>query len=118
MSGYGVFSSPYFPVIGLNTEIYSINLRKYGPEKIPYLETFYTVKLSVAASRKCSITITILSSHRGKVKRSSPIKISFVILYLSLALPQYYPVGIYLFKVNNRNSRTMYKYMFDINFDS
>ena len=27
VSKYGVFSGPYFPVFGLNTEIYSINLR-------------------------------------------------------------------------------------------
>ena len=27
VSKYGVFSSPYFPVFGLNTEIYSVNLR-------------------------------------------------------------------------------------------
>ena len=26
MSKYGVFSGPYFPVFGLNTEIYSVNL--------------------------------------------------------------------------------------------
>ena len=35
MSKYGVFSGPYFPVFGLNTG-------KYGPEKTPYLDTFYT----------------------------------------------------------------------------
>ena len=27
VSKYGVFSDPYFPVFGLNTEIYSVNLR-------------------------------------------------------------------------------------------
>ena len=27
MSKYGVFSDPYFPVFGLNTDIYSINFR-------------------------------------------------------------------------------------------
>ena len=27
MSKYGVFSGPYFPVFGLNTDIYSVNLR-------------------------------------------------------------------------------------------
>ena len=27
MSKYGVFSGLYFPVFGLNTEIYSVNLR-------------------------------------------------------------------------------------------
>ena len=49
VSKYGVFSGPYFPAFGLNTEIYSVNLRiqpntrKYGPEKTPYLDTFHTV---------------------------------------------------------------------------
>ena len=49
MSKYGVFSGLYFLVLGLNTEIYSVNLRihadteKYGPEKTPYLDTFYAV---------------------------------------------------------------------------
>ena len=36
MSKYGVFSGPYFPVFGLNTEIISVfspNAGKYGPEK-------------------------------------------------------------------------------------
>ena len=27
MSKYGVFSGPYFPVFGLNTKIYGVNLR-------------------------------------------------------------------------------------------
>ena len=34
VSKYGVFSGPYFPVFGLNTE-------KYGPEKTAYLDTFH-----------------------------------------------------------------------------
>ena len=37
MSKYGVFSGPYFPVFGLNTEI-------YGVKKTPYLDTFHAVK--------------------------------------------------------------------------
>ena len=46
MSKYGVISSPYFPVFGLNTEIYRVisvfnpNAGKYGPEITPYLDTF------------------------------------------------------------------------------
>ena len=31
VSKYGVFSGPYFPVFGLNTEIYGVN---YGPKKL------------------------------------------------------------------------------------
>ena len=36
MSKNGVISGPYFPVFGLKTE-------KYGPEVIPYLDTFHAV---------------------------------------------------------------------------
>ena len=36
VSKYQVFSGPYFPVFGLNTE-------KYAPEKFPYLDTFHAV---------------------------------------------------------------------------
>ena len=43
----GVFSGPYFPAFGLNTErycsIFSPNTAKYGPEKIPYLGIFHAV---------------------------------------------------------------------------
>ena len=38
VSKYGVFSGLYFPVFRLNTG-------KYGPEKTPYLGTFYAVSL-------------------------------------------------------------------------
>ena len=44
---YGVFSGPYFPSFGLNTSylsVFSPNAGKYGPEKTPYLDTFYAVK--------------------------------------------------------------------------
>ena len=49
VSKYGVFSGPYFPVLGLNTEIYCVNLRiklEYGKiqtRKTPYLDTFLSV---------------------------------------------------------------------------
>ena len=45
-SKYSVISGPCFPVFGLNTKIYSVNLRihpnteKYGPEITPYLDIF------------------------------------------------------------------------------
>ena len=47
------FSGPCFPAFGLNTDIYSVNLRiqsKYGKirtRKILYLDNFYAVPLSV-----------------------------------------------------------------------
>ena len=46
MSKYEVFSGPYFPVVGLNTERYKVlspNVGKYGPGKTPYLEAFHAV---------------------------------------------------------------------------
>ena len=48
VSKYGVFG-PYFPVFGLDTEIYCVNLLftpntvKYGPEKTPHLNPFHAV---------------------------------------------------------------------------
>ena len=48
VSKIGVFSGPYFPVFGPNTEIYFVfspNTGKYGPEKPPYLDTFHAVIL-------------------------------------------------------------------------
>ena len=49
VSKYEVFSGPYFPVFGLNMEIYCVSLRdqsKYGKiraRKTPYLDPFHTV---------------------------------------------------------------------------
>ena len=46
VSKYGVFSGPYFPALGLNTERYSVfspSTGKCGPEKTPYLDTFHAV---------------------------------------------------------------------------
>ena len=55
MSKYGVISGPYFPVLGLNTEIgpnteiYEVNLHiqpntgKYRPGITPYLDTVHAV---------------------------------------------------------------------------
>ena len=39
MSKYGVFSGPYFPIFGMNTEIYG-ETGKDGPEKTPHLDIF------------------------------------------------------------------------------
>ena len=43
MYKYGVISGPHFPVFGLNTERYSPNTGKYGPEITPFLDTFHAV---------------------------------------------------------------------------
>ena len=44
------FSGPYFPVVGLNKDIYfvfSLTTGKYVPEKTPYLDTFHAVNTDV-----------------------------------------------------------------------
>ena len=49
MSKYGVFSGPYFPLFGLNTVIYSVNLgiqseyRNIRTKKNSLLDTFHAV---------------------------------------------------------------------------
>ena len=49
VSKYGVFSGPYFPAFGLNTERYGVPLRikskcgKIRLEKTPHLDTFHAV---------------------------------------------------------------------------
>ena len=52
VSKYGVFSGPYFPTFGLNTErywdtpylsVFRPNVGKHGPDKTPYLNTFHAV---------------------------------------------------------------------------
>ena len=49
VSKYGDFSGPYFPVFGLNTGIYSVNLLiqpdywKIRTRKTPHLDTFHAV---------------------------------------------------------------------------
>ena len=60
MSKYGVFSGPYFPVFGLNTEIYFVNLqirsecRKRGTRKKPVFGHFWhTSVLHVLQLLKC-----------------------------------------------------------------
>ena len=52
---YGVFSGPYFSVFGLNTEIYSINLLCIRTRKIPYLDTFHTVRLTTKTFERSKI---------------------------------------------------------------
>ena len=64
VSKYGVFSGPYYPLFGLNTEIYSVNLRiqskcrKYGAEKTPYLDTFHAVVVY-----KTKLLLAIVEDH-------------------------------------------------------
>ena len=55
-SQYGVISGPYFPVFGMNTEIYGVNLhiQSYGPEIKPYLDIIHAVNISINIV-KCKI---------------------------------------------------------------
>ena len=66
MSKSGVFSGPYFPVFGLNTEIsvFSRNKGKYGHGKTTYLDTFHTV-FPMAES---SVLIVVVISSFAVVK--------------------------------------------------
>ena len=58
MSKYRVISGRYFPVFGLNTEIYfensvfSPNTGKYGPEITPHLDTFHAEQLTIKMNAK------------------------------------------------------------------
>ena len=48
MSKFGVIPGPYFPVLSPNT-------KKYGPEIIPYLDTFHAVAIlkNIYVCRAC-----------------------------------------------------------------
>ena len=55
LSKYGVFSGPYFPVFGLNTEHLSVfrpKAGKYGQQKTLYLDTFHAVWAVMMILRK------------------------------------------------------------------
>ena len=79
MSKYGVFSGLYFPVLGLNTEIYAVfipNTRKYVPEKTPYLDTFHSV------SFRCSIYVKFPSM----ILREKSKKVLLFLIFLNFIL--------------------------------
>ena len=60
MPKYGVISGAYFPVFGLNTEIYSVspNIGKCGPEITPYLDTFHAVVFTIVGPKIVDLTKT------------------------------------------------------------
>ena len=77
VSKYGVYSGPYFPAFGLNTEryfVFSPNAGKYGPEKTPYLDTF-----------SCSVC-TLLLSLLGSQMLTRQVRISTQILLNTFTL--------------------------------
>ena len=69
-----VFSGPYFPAFGLNTEryyyylsVFSPNARKYGPGKTPYLDTFYAMRNNGGAEMaNPAIPFTLLKIFKRK----------------------------------------------------
>ena len=62
VSKYRVFSGPYFPVFGLNTG-------KYGPEKTPYLDSFYAVyHISVPRNDQYFQGLKILNSVKHNIE--------------------------------------------------
>ena len=69
VSKYGVTSGPYFPIIGLNTEIYGVNLRnqsEYRPEITPYLDTFHALQKRIENHVKiCDGKFTEILHLRG-----------------------------------------------------
>ena len=70
MSKYGVFSDPYFPAFGLNTERYKVSLHiqsecgKYGSEKTPYLDTFHAVYPTDALKFQTKFIFTNLTDQK------------------------------------------------------
>ena len=59
MSEYGVFFGPYFPAFGLNTEVYSVNLRIQSK-----CEKIRTRKNSVFGQFSRSVLLAILENIR------------------------------------------------------
>ena len=69
MSKYGVFSGPYFPMFGLNTERYSVSLHiqsecgKIRTRITPNTDTFYAVFYEkIAVSTQALNTMTKLKN--------------------------------------------------------
>ena len=56
MSKYGDFSGPYFPVIGLNTEIYGVRIQsKYGEMRTRKNSAFGHIMHSEGVSQACTM---------------------------------------------------------------
>ena len=108
MSQYGVISDPYFPVFGLNTKIYSANLRIQSEYR-----KIRTRKNSVFGLFSRSESTLLIGVWRScfttDLKFNHVISKCFSIYTLkSCGNPHScYSVSIYLFKVNNGNTRKM-----------
>ena len=108
MSQYGVIADPYFPVFGLNTKIYSANLRIQSEYR-----KIRTRKNSVFGLFSRSESALLIGVWRScfttDLKFNHVISKRFSIYTLkSCGNPHScYSVSIYLFKVNNGNTRKM-----------
>ena len=108
MSEYGVFSGPYFPAFGLNTDrdgnteyfsVFSPNVGKYGPEKTPYLDTLHVVLCSTVTLlfKIGFFTYIILnlylniSEHLFNRRYPENILLRFVSEWNEMAPPDYIP---------------------------
>ena len=75
VSKYGVFSDPYFPVCGLYTEIYSVNLcilskyEKIRARKTPYSATFNTVMAVSAIDMKHRVSAVQKQPFRDVLRK-------------------------------------------------
>ena len=66
VSKYGVFSGPYFPVFGLNTEIYSANLRiQSGYRKIRTRKNYVFGHFSRSGYQSFWVDIPIISERQN-----------------------------------------------------
>ena len=124
------FSSTYFRVFGLNTEIYRVNLRiqsisvfsphkgKYGPEKTPYLDTFHAVESKNklfsargAAQESANGTTINVSEARLIIKFRGRLIIS-----LELHIKMYLNISIKMHK--KAHLRMLYKVHFRLHLSS
>ena len=109
VSKYGVFSCPYFPVLGLNTEIYwteYVNLRSKSPYSVRIQENTDQKKLCVwTLSTQCCRIINAITTSGFSINITD-------LLYAALM-----PAGTYLLKVNNRNIKRRRFGIFIVNFE-
>ena len=62
------FLGPYFPVFGMNTDIYEVNLRiqsgcaKVWTRKTPSKDTFYTVQMYAGPCQSCAMELICKNS--------------------------------------------------------
>ena len=82
----GIISGPYFPVFGLDTEIYTNpNAGKYGPEITPYLDAFHAVVIFYLPVFAQSFTYWEYGTVKGTLigkRATGKFSLSFSLLFL------------------------------------